>query len=133
MPRGAHLYIKGWLPSHINVAVTANEMRAGRSVSVCRRWHQPSASRCNRKRCGGERCREVRITELNASEAFDEVSLNCCKSCQKSVSDSTDDKQFSDFLHFYYKKLGEWLKILLWKKERICSVSRQNTAERNRL
>ena len=25
--------------------------------------------------CGGERCREVRITELNASEPFDEVSL----------------------------------------------------------
>ena len=27
VPRVAHLYIKGWLPSHINVAVTANEMR----------------------------------------------------------------------------------------------------------
>ena len=40
MPRGAHLYIKGWLPFHINVAVTANEMRAGLSVSVCRHWHQ---------------------------------------------------------------------------------------------
>ena len=40
VPRGAHLYIKGWLPSHINVAVTANEMRAGLSVSVCRHWHQ---------------------------------------------------------------------------------------------
>ena len=36
----AHIYIKGWLPSHINVAVTANEMRAGLSVSVCRHWHQ---------------------------------------------------------------------------------------------
>ena len=36
VPRGAHLYIKGWLPSHINVAVTANEMREGLSVSVCR-------------------------------------------------------------------------------------------------
>ena len=40
VPRGAHLYIKGWLPSHINVAVTANEMREGLSVSVCRHWHQ---------------------------------------------------------------------------------------------
>ena len=40
VPRGAHLYIKGWLPSHINVAVTANEMRVGLSVSVCRHWHQ---------------------------------------------------------------------------------------------
>ncbi|WP_216358949.1 hypothetical protein, partial [Prevotella sp. P2-180] len=36
---------------------------------------KPSASCCSRKRCGGERCREVRITELNASEPFDEVSL----------------------------------------------------------
>ena len=36
----AHIYIKGWLPFHINVAVTANEMRAGLSVSVCRHWHQ---------------------------------------------------------------------------------------------
>ena len=27
------------------------------------------------KGCGGERCTEVRITELNASEPFDEVSL----------------------------------------------------------
>ena len=75
VPRGAHLYIKGWLPSHINVAVTANEMRAGLSVSVCRHGIKPSASCCNRKRCGGERCREVCITELNASEPFDEVSL----------------------------------------------------------
>ena len=31
---------------------------------------KPSASCCSRKRCGGERCREVRITELNASERF---------------------------------------------------------------
>ena len=35
-----HIYIKGWLPSHINVAVTANEMREGISVSVCRHRHQ---------------------------------------------------------------------------------------------
>ena len=36
---------------------------------------KPFASCCSRKRCGGERCREVRITELNASEPLDEVSL----------------------------------------------------------
>ena len=34
VPRGAHLYIKGWLPSHINVAVTANEMRVGQNSSA---------------------------------------------------------------------------------------------------
>ena len=40
VPRGAHLYIKGWLPSIYDVAVTANEMREGLSVgyderSIC--------------------------------------------------------------------------------------------------
>ena len=35
-----HIYIKGWLPSDADVAVTANEMREGLSVSVCRHWHQ---------------------------------------------------------------------------------------------
>ena len=40
VPRGAHLYIKGWLPSIYDVAVTANEMREGLSVSVCRHWHE---------------------------------------------------------------------------------------------
>ena len=35
-----HIYIKGWLPSILDVAVTANEIREGLSVSVCRHWHQ---------------------------------------------------------------------------------------------
>ena len=47
---------------------------------------KPSASCCSRKRCGGERCREVRITELNASEPFDEVSLILFSSHVKSQS-----------------------------------------------
>ena len=45
-------------------------MREGLSVSVAGTGIKPSASCCSRKRCGGERCREVRITELNASERF---------------------------------------------------------------
>ena len=54
---------------------------------------KPSASCCSRKRCGSERCREVRITELNASKPFDEVTLILVQVMSKSVSDSSGDKQ----------------------------------------
>ena len=64
-----HIYIKGWLPSILDVAVTANEMREGLSVSVCRHWHQTLCKpiiclwHCGMRHRGGSTvfCERVRV------------------------------------------------------------------------